>query len=263
MRSFTTRQLVCLAAAGGLLTGYLVFNGRPPPAERLTPRVPAAQPDRLRVRATGAGRSDATESRLAAGLIASAAVAARSTPARQNEGAGDSTPPAARWPADATAVWDGSGRGRLDATSAPPRGGLPTSPHRPIAAGLAETPRTSTEEAPIATDTAEPPPLIVPFSVKDRAQTATIPASLSHTVIGSDPSGAAEVARLADRFAERVTGGSEDPRDPEYQQRWTDAQEENDSRMRASLGGQAWLTHHLKVHRDAAVQPPPAPPTGH
>lgn len=65
------------------------------------------------------------------------------------------------------------------------------------------------------------------------------------------PEGIVEMARLTETFVARVAEGSADPRDPEYQQRWLEAQEESDARLRASLGGHAWLQHHQDAHRSA------------
>jgi hypothetical protein len=99
----------------------------------------------------------------------------------------------------------------------------------------------------------EGPPLRVPFSLIDPGQPATIPAVLAGEGPGTSLAleAAAEKAHLADAFIARVAEGSDDPRDPAYQRRWMEAQEESDVRMRASLGGHAWLTHHQNAHRGA------------
>jgi hypothetical protein len=100
---------------------------------------------------------------------------------------------------------------------------------------------------------APPPPLSVPFSPIDPGRPATIPAVLGEgepdvllTAEGID-----EMARLTETFVARVADGSGDPRDPQYQRRWSEAQEESDAHLRASLGGHAWLKHHQDAHRSA------------
>lgn len=99
------------------------------------------------------------------------------------------------------------------------------------------------------------PTLAVPYSPFDPSLPATIPAALAwmppNTV---DDGSAAEMTRLATTFLERVEGGTDDPLNPAYQEEWVRAQEESDARMRASLGGQAWLNHHREAHQHAAQQ---------
>jgi hypothetical protein len=111
-------------------------------------------------------------------------------------------------------------------------------------------------DATAAGEGTEGPPLTVPYSFFQPTMPATLPAALADAATSLDEVGAAETARLTDTFLEQITGGSEDPRDPEYQRRWAAAQEENDARMRASLGGHAWLDRHREVHRE--VRPSPA-----
>jgi len=106
----------------------------------------------------------------------------------------------------------------------------------------------------------EAPPLTVPYSFFQPTIPATLPAALAGAATGLDETGAAETARLTDAFLEQITGGSEDPRDPEYQRRWAGAQEESDARMRASLGGHAWLDRHREVHREVRATPASPPP---
>jgi hypothetical protein len=100
-------------------------------------------------------------------------------------------------------------------------------------------------------------PLRVPFSLIDPGQPATIPAALGAGEADDrvTPEGVVEQVRLTESFVARVAKGSGDPRDPEYQQRWLEAQEESDARMRASLGGHAWLQHHQDAHRGALEAP--------
>ena len=134
---------------------------------------------------------------------------------------------------------------------------------------------TSTSTAPISTDSTtrpvhestspeaspSPPPLIVPFSADDPSTPATIPATLAASINGptdtNTPSGAppdpdAVVQHLASQFLNEIEGeGSDDPTHLAYQRRWLDAQVENDARLRASLGGHAWLELHQEAHQQA------------
>jgi hypothetical protein len=107
------------------------------------------------------------------------------------------------------------------------------------------------------------PPIAVPLSATDPAVAATIPAALAEAVADSGLNGAelAEVATLAEEFVAKVTGGSNNPHDPAYQQRWANSQAESDIRMRAQYGGQAWLKHHQEAYRQALgnTQSHPAP----
>jgi hypothetical protein len=93
----------------------------------------------------------------------------------------------------------------------------------------------------------------VPYSPLDPSIAATLPAALAAVpeTADLDQAGTDETARLAGDFFRRIRGASEDPQDSAYQQRWLEAQEESDARMRASLGGQAWLDHHREAHRQA------------
>lgn len=134
---------------------------------------------------------------------------------------------------------------------------------------------TSTSTAPVSTDSTtppvhestspeaspSPPPLIVPFSADDRSTPATIPATLAASITGptetntpSDetPDPDAVIQDLASQFLHEIEGeGSDDPAHPAYQRRWLGAQVENDARLRASLGGHAWLKLHLEAHQQA------------
>jgi hypothetical protein len=93
----------------------------------------------------------------------------------------------------------------------------------------------------------------VPFSSVDPSIPAEIPAAVAEAVPDStlDEAGRAGVAELAEAFAAKVTGGSQDPRDPSHQRRWVEAQTESDALMRMRYGGHAWLRHHIEVHRQA------------
>ncbi len=134
---------------------------------------------------------------------------------------------------------------------------------------------TSTNAAPVSSDptpppvhqitpaeaSPSPPPLIVPFSADDPSTSATIPATLAASITGptetntpSDetPDPNAVIQDLASQFLNEVEGeGSDDPAHPAYQRRWLDAQVENDARLRASLGGHAWLKLHQEAHQQA------------
>jgi hypothetical protein len=61
---------------------------------------------------------------------------------------------------------------------------------------------------------------------------------------------------LASRFLHDIEGGSNDPTDPAYQHRWLEAQVESDARLRASLGGHAWLKLHQEAHQQAQLEQP-------
>ena len=143
---------------------------------------------------------------------------------------------------------------------------------------------TSTSTAPVSSDptpppvheitpaeaSPSPPPLIVPFSADDPSTPATIPATLAasittltetNTPSGENPDPDAVVQDLASQFLHQIDGeGSDDPAHPAYQRRWLDAQVENDARLRASLGGHAWLKLHQEAHqqalRDQSAQSP-------
>ncbi|MFN0128990.1 MAG: hypothetical protein ACKV19_20140 [Verrucomicrobiales bacterium] len=97
------------------------------------------------------------------------------------------------------------------------------------------------------------PLLVVPYAVGDPAYPATIPAVLADAVllVANEPAIAAEVNRVEAAFLDQIAGGSEDPLDPEFQQRWLEGQEASDARLKASLGGHAWLDRHREVHRQA------------
>jgi len=134
---------------------------------------------------------------------------------------------------------------------------------------------TSTSTAPISTDSTttpahditapeaspSPPPLIVPFSADDPSTPATIPATLAASITGptetNTPSGEnpdpdAVIQDLSSQFLHEIDGeGSDDPAHPAYQRRWLDAQVENDARLRARLGGHAWLKLHQEAHQQA------------
>jgi hypothetical protein len=56
---------------------------------------------------------------------------------------------------------------------------------------------------------------------------------------------------LASRFFHDIEGVSNDPTHPAYQHRWLEAQVESDARLRASLGGHAWLKLHQEAHQQA------------
>jgi hypothetical protein len=101
----------------------------------------------------------------------------------------------------------------------------------------------------------------VPFSADDPSTPATIPATLAasitgptetNTPSGENPDPEAVVQDLANQFLNKIEGeGSDDPAHPAYQRRWLDAQVENDARLRASLGGHAWLKLHQEAHQQA------------
>ena len=134
---------------------------------------------------------------------------------------------------------------------------------------------TSTSTAPVSTDSTtrpvhditspeaspSPPPLIVPFSADDPSTPATIPATLAASITAlaenntpseETPEPDAVVQDLANQFLNKIEGeGSDDPAHPAYQRRWLDAQVENDARLRASLGGHAWLKLHQEAHQQA------------
>jgi hypothetical protein len=59
------------------------------------------------------------------------------------------------------------------------------------------------------------------------------------------------VHELGNRFLHDIEGASNDPTDPAYQHRWLEAQVESDARLRASLGGHAWLKLHQEAHQQA------------
>ncbi len=109
--------------------------------------------------------------------------------------------------------------------------------------------------------TTSPPPLIVPFSADDPSTPATIPATLAapitaptetHTPSDQTPDLGAVIQDLASQFLNEIEGeGSDDSTHPAYQRRWLDAQVENDARLRASLGGHAWLKLHQEAHQQA------------
>lgn len=144
----------------------------------------------------------------------------------------------------------------------------------PPSAAITST-STSTSTAPVSTDSTtppvhestspeaspSPPPLIVPFSADDPSTPATIPATLAASITGptetNTPSGEnpdpdAVIQDLASQFLHEIEGeGSDDSDHPAYQRRWLDAQVENDARLRASLGGHAWLKLHQEAHQQA------------
>ena len=97
------------------------------------------------------------------------------------------------------------------------------------------------------------PPLFVPYSPLDPSAPATLPAALAagSPDVSADSALVAETARLTRTFFQSIDGFAQDPHDTDYQNRWFQAQEENDARMRASLGGHAWLIHHREAHRQA------------
>jgi hypothetical protein len=104
-----------------------------------------------------------------------------------------------------------------------------------------------------ARDDGTGPPITVPLSATDPTVAATIPAVLAETSANSGLSETelAGVAKLAEEFVAKVTGGSQNPQDPARQQRWAEAQAESDIQMRARYGGHAWLNYHQEAYRQA------------
>jgi len=256
MTALTTRNPLLLAAAtGGLLVICLLPSEEPGeghgPAD-----VATAQATRPRVPATSGRRSENTPR---AGVPARPGSPGLSGRRPAGEPDNETTP----HPAGGSAAEIASRPGRRDPSGQPaserPHDRRPTFPPRRSAAASSGADPTvkdaSTEERLAAL-----PPLTVPYSMANPAVAATIPAALSDAVIGLDEAGEAEIARLTDTFLQRIAGGSEDPRDPEHQRRWAGAQEESDTRMRASLGGQAWLDRHREVHRGVTPTPASPPP---
>jgi hypothetical protein len=95
--------------------------------------------------------------------------------------------------------------------------------------------------------------LRVPFA-PGTGHPALLPASLA--VLEESTSGIPDpllqqVEPLAADFLDRVETGAQNPADPGYQQRWHQAQQENDQQMKAWFGTHAWMTHHVEVHRHA------------
>jgi len=129
------------------------------------------------------------------------------------------------------------------ATTRVPLEGAATSPAIDKATLPAPSPHPPTDLAPV----------VVPFSILAPSEPATIPAALAAELANTPftETEQAEVARLTDAFFRDLTGSIEDPTDSDYRQQWQQAQEESDARMRASLGGQAWLLRHREVHREA------------
>jgi len=74
----------------------------------------------------------------------------------------------------------------------------------------------------------------------------------------------AEVNRAADLFLAQLAGVTDNPADALRQQRWLEAQEASDARLRASLGGHAWMALHRDANRsgsEAASNDGPLPPS--
>lgn len=96
-------------------------------------------------------------------------------------------------------------------------------------------------------------PLLVPYSPLDPPAPATLPAALAAGPpdVSANSALVAETARLTQTFFQSIDSFAQDPHDTDYQHRWLQAQEENDARMRASLGGHAWLIHHRDAQRQA------------
>lgn len=121
--------------------------------------------------------------------------------------------------------------------------------------GKARNPSADEKEAASRTNWHEPfSMLVVPYAPGDPEHPATIPAVLADVVptpVTSDPAMTTEVNQVEAAFLNRIVSGSEDPLDPEFQQRWLEAQEESDARLKSSLGGHAWLDRHRAVHRQA------------
>ena len=76
----------------------------------------------------------------------------------------------------------------------------------------------------------------------------------------------AEITRTTNAFFSHLDGTAEDPSDTLRQQRWLEAQEGSDARLRASLGGHAWMALHREANRPSPSSPtkvntaPSAPP---
>lgn len=149
---------------------------------------------------------------------------------------------------------------------APPPSPSPSAPFIPVAQAA---PAVQIPEGP--NSAAEPlPALTVPFSSLDPALPADIPAALAITETNAqagtiDP---AVLDQMTDQFLSEVAQGSQDPKDPEYQKLWEQAQALSDIRMRAAYGNTLWLHQHQEAYRQAMgnsaatpeTTPPPAAP---
>lgn len=161
----------------------------------------------------------------------------------------------------------GSRPGQQGNISAPPH----NKPMNPSAgAPLAGSARSTTIPHPSSEmDQAGEQPVRVPYASVEGGEIATIPGALAPGVdipfiAGEDASASsatkdqpgsplvretavAEVDRAADIFLAHLAGIPDDPANALRQQRWLEAQEASDARLRASLGGHAWMA----LHRDA------------
>lgn len=92
-------------------------------------------------------------------------------------------------------------------------------------------------------------PLAVPFSLFDATTPAGIPAALASAAPGeAQPPGLDE---MTDDFLTKVSPGSQNPQDPEYQRLWEETQMLSDIRMKAAYGDAVWLKKHQEAHRQA------------
>lgn len=248
----STRQKSLIAAAFGgtacLAIAFLLTHGQPAEKSGPPPTAPPTAPARLsshyHEETANPSLHPSSES------IPLAHTAAKGRPSQQALLPNSTTIQKSAATSTTTALIDRN-KGSLVSANASPNTALLTTD--------STTPPVHESTSPEASPS--PPPLIVPFSADDSSTPATIPATLAASITAptetntpSDetPDPDAVIQDLASQFLNQIEGeGSDDPAHPAYQRRWLDAQVENDARLRASLGGHAWLKLHQEAHQQA------------
>lgn len=98
-----------------------------------------------------------------------------------------------------------------------------------------------------------PSEIIVPFSITDTTETATLPAALATTE--NLTAGEQEALNgMAESFVNEVSRIPATPSDHAYQELWRQSQEGNDAQFKARFGGHAWLRQHTESRHQAHSQ---------